>query len=193
MNDRAQKKGDSMEQPRQRPSEWVRSVAGVPEEVTDEALETAAMPPSTDVYDRREATGRIILHHTATRTGSAESVRALHRAVNGWVDIGYHYIIGNGSLSPDGEVQTGRPEWAVGAHARNNNDDSIGVCLVGDFDDHRPSQAQLDSLGRLLQTLMERYDLTSSDIIMHRGAPGCDTACPGRNFPLELVLLRLRG
>lgn len=57
----------------------------------------------------------IIIHHSATDHGDVESFRRHHRNVNGWIDVGYHYVIDN---DPDGEVQVGRPLAQAGAHAR---------------------------------------------------------------------------
>lgn len=45
---------------------------------------------------------------------------------NGWSDIGYHYVIRR-----NGKTESGRPEEIAGAHARGQNQSSIGVCMVG--------------------------------------------------------------
>ncbi|MBN2586441.1 MAG: N-acetylmuramoyl-L-alanine amidase [Candidatus Fermentibacteraceae bacterium] len=145
------------------------------------------------VYRPLAEVGRIIIHHSATETGCARVFRALHRGVNGWVDIGYHFVIGNGTLSADGEIEPGRPEWAVGAHARRNNDDSLGVCLVGDMNHHPPTEAQLFSLAGLLEKLMAKYGLSAKDLALHGDLPHCSTLCPGRYLTLEKVRKLLDG
>ena len=77
---------------------------------------------------RRGVTRRIILHHAAAVTCSADQIHAWHLA-NGWSGIGYHFFV-----RKDGTVYSGRPEDTVGAHAGGSNSDSIGVCFEGSFD-----------------------------------------------------------
>ncbi len=103
--------------------------AGITEE---EAIKKAAPleDPGTEQIDKVK---RIVIHHSATATGNAAFFRVLHRMVNNWNDIGYHFVIGNGSFSCDGMVEEGRKLPFTGAHARGANEDSIGICLVGNF------------------------------------------------------------
>ena len=73
-----------------------------------------------------------------------EAVR--HQRGNGWRAIGYHYIIlGNG------EVCEGRKIHDIGAHARGENPQSIGVCVVGDNTrpEHEWNEVQVEALIRL--------------------------------------------
>ena len=76
---------------------------------------------------RRSETTRIILHHAAAASCTAEDVHRWHLA-HGWSGIGYHYFV-----SKDGEVTRGRPLWAVGAHAEGSNRVSVGICFEGNF------------------------------------------------------------
>ncbi len=156
-------------------------------------MELAGEPPDPAVYDQMLEVGRIVIHHSATETGCARVFRALHRAVNGWADIGYHFVIGNGTLSANGEIEPGRPEWAVGAHARRNNEDSLGICLVGDMNLHPPTEAQLHSLAGLLEKLIAKYGLSVEDLALHGELPHCSTRCPGEYLTLDLVRGLLNG
>lgn len=151
-------------------------------------LNRAGEKPLDSVYVRMKNVNFLIIHHSATATGSAKVFRAFHRAINGWVDIGYHFVIGNGTLSEDGEVEGGRPQWAAGAHAREHNEDTIGICLVGNFTDTYPTENQMKSLGLLLKNLLSEYDLSSSSIILHRDLSGCRTECPGKNLTREMIV-----
>lgn len=167
--------------------DWLRSI-GIPPPagLTEERCRSLALPPS-GMHARRGDTRKIVVHHSATATGSAAHFRVLHRGVNRWDDVGYHWIIGNGYSGPDGLLETGRPGWARGAHAKGFNDISIGVCLVGDFTDCEPTGAQQDSLVGLLRRLLEEYGLGAGDILLHREVPGCRTECPGTRFPCSLL------
>lgn len=130
---------------------------------------------------------RLVVHHSATSSGNAGCFRVLHRGVNGWLDIGYHFVIGNGTLSGDGEVEPGRKVPRRGAHARGANEDSLGICLVGNFNEARPTPLQMVSLGSLLRSLLSRYSLPASAITLHRLVRGSSTECPGKYLTLREI------
>ena len=84
------------------------------------------LPENPDSIDIAKYTGGeaivnnpeyIIIHHSGTAQGDAETFRRAHKA-KGWRDIGYHYVIGNGTYSRNGEVEEGRPEYEDGAHCK---------------------------------------------------------------------------
>ena len=102
----------------------------------------------------------IIIHCSAVRPdqqSSAAQIDSWHRD-RGWkLGIGYHYVIRR-----DGSIETGRPEWMVGAHCVNHNSHSIGVCYEGGLDirgqpaDTRTAE-QKAAMRQLLEELHERY------------------------------------
>ena len=70
----------------------------------------------------------IVVHCSANRAGSAlrlADIDRYHRSL-GWKGCGYHYVV-----ATDGTVEAGRKEAETGAHCRNHNRHSIGVCYVG--------------------------------------------------------------
>ncbi len=147
-------------------------------------------------YPKRSALSRrwkhIVLHHSGTDTGGAVRFDKYHREVKGWNELGYHFVIGNGTDTPDGFVEVG-PRWDKqkhGAHCktRNNfyNDHGIGICLVGDFTHTRPSSAQLASLTKLVRFLTATCGISPRNISRHGKITG-NTQCPGRNFPFASV------
>jgi N-acetyl-anhydromuramyl-L-alanine amidase AmpD len=74
---------------------------------------------------------KIIIHCSATKEGqdiSAETIDEWHKA-RGWKGIGYHYVIGL-----DGIIEYGRPITETGAHVKNYNKGSIGICYIGGLD-----------------------------------------------------------
>lgn len=156
-------------------------------------------PESLWVPDVREIAWRyIVIHHSATDNGSAASFDRLHRLVRHWDELGYHFVIGNGSGSADGGVEIGsrwfKQKW--GAHCGgtpNNeyNEFGIGICLVGDFREHMPTKDQLAALCRLTRYLARRYQIPPERIIGHRQAPGAATECPGDRLQ-AYVLTTLR-
>lgn len=71
----------------------------------------------------------IIVHCTGTvpsKSTTVEAVRKYHKEHNGWKDIGYHYLI-----YLDGSIHQGRPIDQVGAHCKDHNTGTIGICYVG--------------------------------------------------------------
>jgi hypothetical protein len=136
----------------------------------------------------------IIIHHSATAQGDAETFRRAHKA-KGWRDIGYHYVIGNGTYSGDGEVETGRTEAEDGAHCSVDgmNRKSIGICLVGNFDIDKPTPAQMEALERLCKDIMTRHKIPTSKVLGHGEVKGAATNCPGKNFDMAAFRKRLEG
>jgi hypothetical protein len=140
----------------------------------------------------------IVLHHSATAGGSVESIDAVHRRQRDrdgkpWLGIGYHFVIGNGQPMADGEI---RPtfrwlEQLSGAHAgkREINDEGIGVCLIGNFDEAPPTERQIAAVGNLLGTLARRYSIPRERIVRHQDVQA--TRCPGRWFPMDMLLAGL--
>ncbi|MGD2176046.1 MAG: peptidoglycan recognition family protein [Candidatus Brocadiaceae bacterium] len=138
----------------------------------------------------------IVLHHSATDSGSEQSFDRYHREHNGWRGVGYDFVIGNGKGSPDGLVEvTFRWEKQIdGAHANHGeyNKYGIGICLVGNFERDYPTAAQMESLVGLVNYLQERCDIPTDDIYGHRHVRPGGTRCPGKNFPWYEFLSRLR-
>jgi N-acetyl-anhydromuramyl-L-alanine amidase AmpD len=138
----------------------------------------------------------IVVHHSASDWGSADQFDRIHRA-KGWDELGYHFVIGNGTGSGNGEVEVGS-RWFKqkhGAHCKvashpEYNDVGIGICLVGNFNDYRPTEAQMASLAQLIRYLTARYDIPQGRIYGHGQLKPTD--CPGRLFDYEDLRRRLQ-
>jgi len=164
---------------------------------------TTAIPPMIGNPWKPSVAARdwkyIVIHHTASSSGSVESIHAYHltkKDKNGkpWKGIGYHFVIGNGNGMGDGEIEpTFRwKQQTSGAHAGSlthpeYNDQGIGICLVGNFEVSHPSAAQLSAVKQLVGVLKREYSIKSSNVIGHRDVIGKDTACPGKFFPMSQV------
>jgi len=125
----------------------------------------------------------IVIHHSATPSGSAAEFDRMHKA-KGWDELGYHFVIGNGTGSGNGQVEVGS-RWRAqkwGAHAKTAdnrfNDYGIGICLVGNFDIDRPTAAQVASLSKLVAFLEKTYRITDTNIVGHGQTKATD--CPGK-------------
>lgn len=132
----------------------------------------------------------IVVHHSATATGGAAAFDRMHKA-KGWDELGYHFVIGNNSDTADGQVEVGsrwtRQKWGAHTKTPDNrfNDYGIGICLVGNFDDTRPTAAQMRSLARLTGHLMRTYRIPADHVVGHRDCKSTD--CPGRHVSLAEI------
>ncbi len=152
--------------------------------------------------DTKHEWTRIIIHHSATTGGNLETFHRYHRSKK-WGGFAYHFLVGNGShsktgqlFSDDGEIEVGY-RWRnqeIGAHCKYNNDDSVGICLVGNFQlpDNLPSDAQMRNLARLCAYLSLRYYIPPKRMFFHREMAKANTDCPGKNFPIKEFYRRLQ-
>ena len=133
----------------------------------------------------------IVIHHSATPTGGAAAFDKMHKA-KGWDELGYHFVIGNGTDTRDGQVEVGsrwpRQKWGAHAKTPDNqyNDFGIGICLVGNFDLTRPSDEQVKSLSKLVAFLMRTYRIPADRVVGHSDT-GKATDCPGRMMNVAQV------
>jgi hypothetical protein len=166
-----------------------RGCAGAPTALPSAARLDAICAVEDGVAER--AWAYIVLHHSAGRRGSAAAIDRDHRS-RGWPNgLGYHFVIGNGTGSGNGEIEPG-PRWRRqldGAHCRAGgmNQRGIGICFVGDFEEDRPTAAQIGSAVALVRHLAARFAVPPERIIGHREAPGAATLCPGTHCPLPTL------
>ncbi|MGH2676509.1 MAG: peptidoglycan recognition protein family protein [Actinomycetota bacterium] len=141
---------------------------------------------------RRHRIRRITVHHSAVvlrNNRLAPSRLRSHQAAHqdrGWSDIAYHLLIDR-----NGNVYEGRPRWAVGDTATNY--DPRGHLLVmceGNFQEQRPSPAQVRALVDVLAWAVERHEVGVRTIRGHLEL--ADTACPGRALQRRLGAVRRR-
>ncbi len=129
---------------------------------------------------------KIIIHCSASDFGDKNIIDTWHKA-RGWNGCGYHFVITNGIPEPgkpyrnqlDGIVQTGRSLNTVGAHCRGHNEDSIGICLIGQ---HLFTPEQLlYALPNLLASLLKKLNLKPENIHGHCefSAKTCPNFDPG--------------
>ena len=102
----------------------------------------------------------LVIHCSAVRpnqTSSAAQIDTWHRR-QGWkLGIGYHYVVRR-----DGQIEPGRPVWMVGAHCKNHNAHSLGICYEGGLNARgQPADtrtlAQKLAMLQLLEVLHRKY------------------------------------
>jgi len=168
------------------PSKWI-------EGIIDRPSSTAGVfvRPVKDQIDKvKLQRGRwkyVVIHHSGTASGNARIFDRFHRYVRGWENgLAYHFVIGNGSDSKDGEIEVGS-RWTKqlhGGHVHSEylNQISIGICFVGDYDKDRPTARQIACLIELVGYL-RKISGGQIKFALHREVNPRPTGCPGCNFP----------
>ncbi len=131
---------------------------------------------------------KLVIHHSASNRATTKKadIARWHKE-RGFSQIGYHKIIeGNGA------IVNGRSENIQGAHAKGANQGSLGVCVVGNFENEIPTQAQINGLISVLTTWCNAHSLNSKNIYGHFNVPGgsTTTSCPGKNLKSKLATIK---
>lgn len=149
-----------------------------------------------------------IVHHTAGTNSASDwpavvrSIWEYHVNTNGWSDIGYNWLI-----DPYGVIYQGRGwingnDEVLGAHFCGTNSNTMGVALMGNFEEVKPT---LDSQNSLTELLAWKSDEKNIDPIGQDYHPssgfnlftisghrdGCNTLCPGENLYMNLPQIRM--
>lgn len=134
----------------------------------------------------------IVVHHSGTSGGNAKIFDYYHSEERGMENgMAYHFVIGNGTDSGDGQIEVGR-RWLKqiqGGHLASEmlNEISIGICLVGDFNRSRVGPRQTASLIELVQYLRKMMPEDRLKFRLHREINTRPTECPGRLFPARAL------
>ncbi|NUM56463.1 MAG: N-acetylmuramoyl-L-alanine amidase [Candidatus Hydrogenedentes bacterium] len=114
----------------------------------------------------------LVVHHTAksnAETDWAAAVRAIwayDTYTRGWGDIGYNYL-----CDPNGVVYEGRAggNGVTGAHFSCQNTGTVGIAMLGTFDDRTPKKKQLRALERILATTARKNNIDPLETVFHPG------------------------
>jgi hypothetical protein len=134
-------------------------------------------------------TPRLWIHHSADDRQGASAVRShqnFHMDTRGWSDIAYSILLGD-----DGTFFEGRGIGVQGGHTANENRVSHAICLLGNFQNRRPTDASVNALVRAAQLGRDqRWWVPTCG--GHRDAPGASTSCPGNHLYNLLPQIRTR-
>jgi LysM repeat protein len=132
----------------------------------------------------------VVGHHSAINRGNARIYDRFHRERMRMAHgLAYHFVIGNGIDSGDGQIEIG-PRWLQqlhGGHVRNQvvNETGIGICVVGNFEKTRPTRRQIEAFTELVQYLRDDVASLTPKFVVHREVDRSHTLCPGRHFPTQ--------
>jgi hypothetical protein len=107
----------------------------------------------------------IYIHHSGSVSGNAQTIA---ESAAGLPD---HFVIGNGDGCEDGAIQIGQ-RWAqqlvpgVTPGANRIDPDCISICLIGDFNQTRPTATQRRRLAQLVSTLQNRLGIPRKNVFV---------------------------
>jgi hypothetical protein len=127
----------------------------------------------------------VVAHHSGIAYGNAAIYDRQHRKRGMENGLAYHFVIGNGIDSGDGEIEIGG-RWLKqlkGGHVHREeiNEVAIGICLVGNFETTSPTTNQMLAFRELMNYLLEVVG--KLHFAVHSEIDPEHTACPGRHFP----------
>jgi len=149
-----------------------------------------------------EKVTKFIIHHTDSVKDLDNPMQAVrniylwHAIGRGWGDIGYNYLI-----DPNGNIYEGRygGEGVVGAHAGKANTGSIGIAIMGDYENNDVPEAAINSLAKLIAEKSAIHGIDPAgysefrgkllpNVIGHRDVMA--TTCPGKYLYAKLDIVR---
>mgnify|MGYP000875864896 CR=1 FL=1 len=123
-----------------------------------------------------EVFNTVVVHHSAMLLSEGpRAIQYVHMHRRDFLDIGYHFVIDG-----QGRIYEGRSLAVHGAHVKGHNAGTLGIALMGNYEESEPIPEQLARLKWLIRDLMTKHPLTHlaghSDFL-----PG-KTLCPGKNL-----------
>ena len=133
----------------------------------------------------------IVIHHSLTddnHTLNWNAIRKYHTEVNGWDDVGYHY--GIEYVGETARIVNGRSTALIGAHVKGLNTNSIGICVVGNFDKIDPPQDKWELALALTRTLRRVHNVPVEKVLGHGEAQRLvgdkwRKSCPGLRWNMH--------
>jgi hypothetical protein len=132
------------------------------------------LPVSTTRHYTHRPIGNVegvVWHHSATKGASIHSIAEYHVEVRQWPGVAYHYAIGW-----DGIVYVLNDPTTISYQAQGYNSRTIGVVLIGNYEERRPTPEMEASIARLNGYLREKYHLRFA--WLHGETKS--TLCPGK-------------
>lgn len=128
----------------------------------------------------------ITIHHSLSQDGDSLNWRAIRKyhTGKGWDDVGYHF--GIEKVKGEVEVLVGRPLYRDGAHCLGSNEDTIGICIVGNYGVEDLDSKIKNKLVQLISSLCYCLDIPFDEVMGHKERDKSRT-CPGDFFNLSEI------
>ena len=130
----------------------------------------------------------IILHCSDSSWGDRNIINNWHLQ-RGWSEIGYHFVVLNGQIKPNfelealnGSIEIGRDIKKPGAHCLGYNSNSIGICMIGK---KHFSKEQIIMTIELITDLMQIYNININNVLGHYETQKANgKTCPNINMDI---------
>lgn len=157
---------------------WPRMIPRSAWDPTGECVPTKAPEYAPDAR-------RLYVHHTAVfphylPEEADDAVRAMcisHVESRGFSDIGYNFLIDQYGVIYQGRIG-GILRPVVGAHASGFNQGSVGVAVIGNFEENEVPAAALEALEDLLTWLADWHGIDPRAVTPHVSTGGATTRFP---------------
>lgn len=114
----------------------------------------------------------MVWHHSATTAQTIRSMAEFHIETKKWPGLAYHYAIGY-----DGQVYLCNDPTTISFHAQGHNRRTIGVVLVGNYQNRDLTPEMKESILKMQEYLQNEFGLEYS---WYHGETK-KTQCPGKN------------
>jgi len=137
------------------------------------------------------AWGSIMIHDSRAPQGSAQTLNHIHEQL-GRGGLGYHFVIDNGPSDDDGKIEVGF-RWSSQVPGSFFDasatpwPDAIGICLIGDGERGRFTEAQMQQLVKLVQRLQQRFGISKDEVYAQIGAQTATSSFPDAWFRQQLL------
>lgn len=137
----------------------------------------------------------IILHHSLTTDSGTLSWGAIRRyhLDKGWRDIGYQVgieVAADARGRESVEALFGRMLTEPGAHTYGRNRDSLGVCVVGNYDQAPPPIKVWQKTIQVVRSMQEVFGIRRDGVRAHRDY--ANKSCPGIHWDMDAFRSEVR-
>jgi len=150
-----------------------------------------------------EEVNKFVIHHTATTKDLDNPKQALrdiyyyHAVTRGWGDIGYNYVV-----DQSGKIYEGRygGEGIIGAHSGPGNHGSIGIAVLGNFQDSPVPEKVVVAISQFINKKAKIHNIDVDGYSQFRGELMANifghrdimsTTCPGQYLYDKIPVLRI--
>jgi len=149
-----------------------------------------ARPAKGHPTDQTSLPDTIYIHHTGGRLGGGPAefaaIQKFHQDGRGWTDVGYNFMVDPAAR----QAAVGRGAKHVGAHVSGHNDGSVGIAVLGNFQNQHPVPDTLPGdLAGLIWFLRDKQLVTADCTVKGHRDDG-QTACPGDDLYALLPQVR---
>ena len=174
---------------------------GKPQTIDQKDWREGLAPPS--LSPSYTSVKHVIVHHSAGSNSNTDytyvvrQIYVLHTQGNGWNDVGYNFLIAqNGAIYEGREGAGPNEENVLGSHFCGKNSQTMGICVLGNYETAEPTAAALNSLTRLISWKLDKANLNPAEYMLHPPSSanpvalgviaghrdGCTSECPGKNL-----------